>query len=215
MKIACLSDLHGILPPSDYFEEDCEILFLCGDILPLKIDQDIEKSRDWVKDVFTKWALSLPFEYIVFIAGNHDKYFEACESEIFSMFSGASKIKYLCNSGITHIDSYGKTFKIYGTPYCIDYGSWSFMYSEEELERKYSEIPVGLDILLTHDSPLNISENRSLKDSVIRTRPRYVIHGHHHMSSHDRQDLGASCVYNVSLVNGNYEPIFKPLYLYI
>ena len=40
MKVAVISDLHGHLPiyPSPYWEgiEECELLLICGDILPLR-----------------------------------------------------------------------------------------------------------------------------------------------------------------------------------
>ena len=56
MKIACISDLHGnlIQYPSKYWDglEECEVLFICGDILPLKIQYNMPKSREWLLTEF-------------------------------------------------------------------------------------------------------------------------------------------------------------------
>lgn len=80
MKIAVISDLHGYLPiyPSKYWDgiEECEILLICGDILPLNIQTNMPKSRDWLIVDFKLWAYDLPVEKVYIIAGNHDFWFE-------------------------------------------------------------------------------------------------------------------------------------------
>ena len=80
MTIAVISDLHGNLPiyPSKYWEgiEECELLLICGDILPLSIQSNMPRSRDWLIEDFKPWAASLPVEQVYFIAGHHDFWFE-------------------------------------------------------------------------------------------------------------------------------------------
>lgn len=75
MTISCISDLHGYLPiyPSPYWEgiEECELLLICGDILPLHCQSKAIESRLWLIDEFKPWAASLPVEQVFFIAGNH------------------------------------------------------------------------------------------------------------------------------------------------
>lgn len=75
MTISCISDLHGHLPiyPSSYWEgiEECELLLICGDILPLNIQMDMTASQKWLIEEFKPWAAELPVEQVVFIAGNH------------------------------------------------------------------------------------------------------------------------------------------------
>lgn len=75
MKIASISDLHGnlITYSSTYWKglEECEVLFICGDIIPLNIQTNMEASKTWLTDKFKSWALELPVEKIFFIAGNH------------------------------------------------------------------------------------------------------------------------------------------------
>ena len=49
----------------------------------------------------------------------------------------------------------------------------------------------------------------------LEKNPKLVLHGHLHTSNHSREILGLSDVYNTSLVNEQYEPVFKPLYLFV
>lgn len=75
MKICSISDLHGNLEkyPSDYWKglDECEILFICGDIIPLDIQTNMDASKIWLIYEFKSWALELPVEKIYFIPGNH------------------------------------------------------------------------------------------------------------------------------------------------
>ena len=229
MKIAALRDLHGILPEASFFEDDAEILILCGDILPLGIDQKIPESRDWFKNDFIGWRKTLPFKKVIFIAGNHDFYCELCSEELKDMFSEHSDTTYLHNSGLEYIsEDNGKVYKIFGTPYCKIFGNWSFMREEWVLKGIFSKIPEGLDILITHDAPYGVSDQVGfgsyyvkhaggfeLKEAILEKNPKLVLHGHLHTSNHSREILGLSDVYNTSLVNEQYEPVFKPLYLFV
>lgn len=222
MKIAVLSDLHGILPENNFFEEDAEILVLCGDILPLEIDQNIPESRKWFENDFKEWRKTLKFDTVIFIAGNHDFYCELNKDELENMFSPHSDTIYLHNTGINYLSISGKKYKIFGTP------SWSFMRESWTLKELYEKIPENLDLLICHDAPYGASDQigfgtyyekhvggHELKDAIMEKRPRYVVHGHIHTSNHEREVIGVSDIYNTSLVNEQYEPVFKPLYLYI
>lgn len=71
MKCICLSDLHGtLLPGEDYFEP-CELVCLCGDIVPLNVQANSRKTRQWLINEFKPWCESLPCDKVIFIAGNH------------------------------------------------------------------------------------------------------------------------------------------------
>lgn len=75
MKIAVMSDLHGILPEreSSYFDDfdGVELLLICGDIMPLSIQHNMLESREWMSLSFIPWVKSLNVKQTVFIAGNH------------------------------------------------------------------------------------------------------------------------------------------------
>lgn len=69
MKICVTSDLHGILPK---IEEPCEVVLICGDIMPLRMQRNIPQSEKWLKTTFAEWVNNLPCESVIMVGGNHD-----------------------------------------------------------------------------------------------------------------------------------------------
>ena len=49
MKIAAFSDNHGWLPDN---MPKADVLVIAGDILPLDIQRDVNKSIQWLKNIF-------------------------------------------------------------------------------------------------------------------------------------------------------------------
>ncbi|HEX3804322.1 MAG TPA: hypothetical protein VHV75_15915 [Solirubrobacteraceae bacterium] len=62
------SDLHGQLPAV----EPCDVLFLAGDLVPLEVQEDDQRSKRWLSEVFARWLDEVPAAEVVGIAGNHD-----------------------------------------------------------------------------------------------------------------------------------------------
>ena len=224
MKIIAISDLHGLLPKID---EKCDVLCICGDIIPLEIQTDVYKSKNWLKTDFIAWCNSIACEHILLIAGNHDLIFEQIlHHEIMDIFLG-TKIHYLENDEV-EID--GKRF--YGTPYCHIFGNWAFMREDFHLKMIYDLIPENLDVLLIHDAPYGTSDiclqktnwttdNHigcvPLRDAILEKTPKLVLHGHLHSTNHNAELIEPSDtkVYNVSYVDEGYEPVYSPLVLEI
>lgn len=220
MKIIAISDLHGLLPKID---EKCDILCICGDIIPLEIQTDVYKSKNWLKTDFIEWCNSIACKYILLIAGNHDLIFEqTLHHEIMNIFLG-TKIHYLENDEI-EID--GKRF--YGTPYCHIFGNWAFMREDSHLKMIYDLIPENLDVLLIHDAPYGTSdiclqeteENDKehigcipLRDAILEKKPKIVLHGHLHSTNHNVELMENTKVYNVSILNESYNLEYPPLTL--
>ena len=67
-KICAISDIHGHLPEIP----ECDILCICGDIIPLYIQREFAQSIAWLSGPFQKWALEAPCKHVVMIWGNHD-----------------------------------------------------------------------------------------------------------------------------------------------
>lgn len=234
MKICSISDLHGNLVcyPSDYWKNlwECEVLFICGDILPLEIQHDMIKSIEWLTEEFIPWAESLPVEKVFFIAGNHDFWFERNDVAAHKLFPQSQKITYLKNELVEYISSQdSKTYKIFGSPYCKPFGLWAFMRSADLLIKKFNEIPENVDILFTHDAPYGTSDvcfdskwskgehigNHQLRDIIIDRKPRYNFHGHLHSSNHEEELLGETKVYNTSILDERYLIMYDPLIIRI
>ena len=230
MKIAVISDLHGYLPmyPSLYWEgiEECELLLVCGDILPLRVQTNMRESLNWLVVDFRPWAISLPVKQIYFIAGNHDFYCEKNDKTMHEIFSCSDKVTYLKNEYVDYISTQDfKVYRIFGTPYCHQFGNWAFMRDDETLTKKFNQIPANVNILISHDAPYGVSDIcfqgfssdkghigcLELRDAIIEHKPKYNFHGHLHSSNHGEEILGETKVFNTSILDESYNLIYKPL----
>lgn len=234
VRTTVISDLHGNLPTLS----ECDLLCICGDVVPLNIQKDMTKSKAWFNDTFAKWINKLDCRKVIMIGGNHDQWLEQASDVDITMLEYNTKyrLKYLRNESYETMG-----IKIYGTPDCHIFGNWSFMYSDEKLKEKYENIPENLDILLIHDAPSNmydvgtIMENDShqdvgckvLHDAIIKKKPRYTFCGHIHSGNHhltevfvqpndlDRNAEYITTIANVSLLDESYTLRNKPLTLNI
>ena len=72
MRIIALSDIHGQLP---VISESAEVMFICGDIIPLKMQNNYPQSLKWLREEFIPHFNNMSVEQIYLIAGNHDFFF--------------------------------------------------------------------------------------------------------------------------------------------
>ena len=223
IKICAMSDLHGYLPEV----KPCDLVLICGDIVPLRIQGRTKDSYKWFSTEFKEWAIDLPCDKVIFIAGNHELTFPNHYNDYKQLFYNDSKVTYLCHEGYIYKGPDGKEYSIFGTPYCKEFGNWAFMLSDPELEERYSEIPENLDILITHDAPYGVSDvllqkeckwatgehigNVPLRNAIIQKCPKYVFHGHLHSTSHEFELLENSKVVNCSLKDEFYNVLYKPI----
>lgn len=158
MIIAATSDTHGYLPAID---REFDLLLLPGDICPVYNHSYIVQAK-WTKTKFVEWVKSLPYAHpwsrVVLTPGNHDFFFEETNraelNEIENMCEG--RLKILCHDMFVFeypVSDGTDSLTIFGTPYCSIFGRWAFMVNDETLEKKFSQIPEGVDILMSHDSP--------------------------------------------------------------
>lgn len=68
MRVCAISDLHGFLPEI----EPCDLLLICGDIMPLNIQSNMPASEKWLDEVFIPWIDNQPIDQAILIAGNHE-----------------------------------------------------------------------------------------------------------------------------------------------
>lgn len=228
MKICATSDLHGILPKI----ESCELVLICGDIVPLRMQRNIPQSEKWLKTTFADWVKSLPCDLVIMVGGNHDFAIANMYQDFHKQYHilklpTNGKLVLLENTKCTYMDSVGKTYTIWGTPFCKPFGNWAFMYEPETLIKAYETMPEYCDIVLSHDAPelcglgkihqgsqegVNAG-NSWLADEMFRKHPKYTFCGHIHSGEHELQSFDDMKMANVSLVDETYSETFKPLYL--
>lgn len=225
-----MSDLHGTLLPVDTIEP-CELVCICGDIVPLKYQASSHKTKSWLRNKFKSWCEELQCDKVIFIAGNHDIFLKDLEF-MYSVFPKDKKITYLFHEGYEYQSKDGKTYSIFGTPYCKIFGNWAFMDTDERLTELYEDIPENLDILLSHDAPYGVSDiilqedcpwydgkthigNKPLSKEILRKAPKIVLHGHLHSTSRIFEEWGYSKVANCSIKDERYDPVYDPLILEI
>lgn len=204
MTVYAISDLHGHLPEIP----QCDLLILGGDYC---VGREPAEQLDFLHGPFRNWLSRIKARYIVGIAGNHDHIFEESPGLVDNL-----PWYYLRDRGL---DIEG--IKIYGTPWAPKFGKWAFMKEDEQLALIYSQIPEGLDILITHAPAYGILDksvygdhcgSRQLRERIREVIPDTVICGHIH-ESFGIYDDGATRYFNVSHVNKEMDPRNKPVYI--
>lgn len=224
MKITAISDLHGNLIDI----EPCDTLLICGDISPLEIQRDYIQMTKWFFNEFQKWIINLPCDRVILTPGNHDFWFEKMITQPQTYLF--DKLTILINGEVNiYSGADDKYYKIYGTPYCKEFGNWAYMPGNTKLPDLYKKIPENVDILICHDSPLvghvgNIMEQKSkdypygvpagniyLFNEIAEKDPKYVLSGHIHSGDHSLQKYLNTKYANVSILDESYSIKYKPL----
>ena len=223
MKICAISDMHGL---QEFVHiNECDILCICGDIVPLKMQRNTPQSLSWFKKQFIPWCEKQPCKQIYLVAGNHDFFMENNDKELNDALR-STKIIYLNNQSAEYLDEEtGKLYTLWGSPLCHIFGNWAFMYNPEYEKGQFDKMPKNCDIVITHDAPYGTSDicfesiwnnkdhigNLELTEVVEEKQPKLLLHGHLHSSNHECEMLGDTKVYNVSVVNEKYLINYKPL----
>lgn len=204
MIIDCISDLHGYFPNM----EGGDLLIIAGDLTEQDTTRDLE--------LFSHWLDRQDYEKKVFIGGNHDNLLsKICSYE-------AKEVVYLFDDGT---DFCG--LKIWGSPWVKSFHGMNprckafTVGTEEGLASSWDRIPEETDILITHCAPFGIFDKNgrgdhvgspSLRNAVLnRIKPLLHVFGNIHEWGGSRSDLISSIFVNSSHVNGDYEPVNKPV----
>lgn len=193
MKIVFISDTHEQhnklvnLPEAD-------MIIHGGDITNRGKVQEV--------DEFIEWFASLNYKYKIFIAGNHDFYFEN-----YAWYEIQKRLPegmyYLCNSGV-EIEG----IHIWGSPITPTFYNWAFLRERgAEIRREWESIPSeNLDILTTHGPPAKVLD-RCINGSIVgcedllakieEVKPKYHLFGHIH------EGYGIKETKNTTFINGS------------
>ncbi|MBL7817198.1 MAG: metallophosphatase domain-containing protein [Saprospiraceae bacterium] len=163
---------------------------------------------------FLEWFSVQPHQYKVFIAGNHDFYFENTKPEIIAKMIPENVI-YLNDSGVTI-----EGIKIWGSPIQPWFYDWAFNRRRgTDIRKHWDLIPNDTDILITHGPAyMRLDKTVSgqnvgcmdLLTAIRRTQPQFHICGHIHEAYGVQKD-GLTTYINASVLNLRYELMNKPI----
>lgn len=229
LNILAAADLHD----GGFMDIDlsyCDMVLLAGDICPERVmgprlwDWRYEggyiSKLQWLERLFLPWCESHPNVEFVMTLGNRDVF---VREKPLDQIAWPKNVHCLIDEEIEI-----KGLKIYGTPWVQIKdellkeglpGKGVFEVTPEELRKKFSSIPSGLDILISHatpaytDSGIDLAKNRAgeevrygsqeLTVAIQRTNPKVVLCGHIHSKSHRVARLELGCkseIVNVSCV---------------
>lgn len=229
IKMCAISDLHGQLPEIRY---EVDILCICGDIVPCKIQYDFDKSLEWLRNEFYNWVKESPVEAVVMTWGNHDFIGERLyEDGITNMseyiFGQNSNIHILIDQA-TEVQG----IRFYGTPWCPNLSGWAFYGPSSFLKERFAKIPYNTNILLTHCPPNHGQQGvvlqpgwdylknfgcSELEDAIqkifaLKSTSTFIFGGHIHSGNHQTEVEGGYIYHNVSLLDENYNMTYEPYY---
>lgn len=211
MIIDCISDLHGKYPQL----EGGDLLIVAGDLTGIDSFQGYLTLQRWLNEQ--------EYSEKIIIGGNHDTRLQNT----------------LISDDLLYESSYlldlGKEFeglKIWGSPWTLKFEGQNphamafALDTEEQLSQKWNLIPENIDILVTHSPAYGVLDkvnNRwksgirvgstSLKDRVMKIKPKLHVFGHIHGSyGKIESSLEFPTIFvNASHVTEDYEPLNKPI----
>lgn len=215
-NILLTSDIHtsGI---SGVDTAGASIVIIAGDIMGGGMDSD-DAGFGYLESEFFPWCRKNGDKQIVITAGNHDKF-------LFRMWAKGEKIDWPKN--VTYLidrEVSVNGIRMYGTPWCTKNREGRFEGTDRDLAERFSKIPKGLDILISHTPPYIPGEkidysdkvgvhegSKELTEEIIKKKPRLVVCGHIHGGDRTVLKYGETTIMNVARVHTDRsKESFKP-----
>lgn len=204
MKICAISDTHG---KHDKLKiSECDILLHAGDFTG--------SGQVWETKSFLEWFSKQDAKYKIFCSGNHDFLDEENPRMFKLMLDEYPDITYLRDE-MVEVEG----LKIYGRPWTPTFYNWAFMADRgsPKMASTLSIIPSKIDILLTHGPAKGILDSvrgeqvgcEDLLNELERIQPKYMIFGHIHEESGEKEVNGIKHI-NASVLNDFYRLKFIP-----
>ena len=203
MRFVAISDTHDKhqfdLPPGD-------VILHAGDVSSRGLKAEVERFLDWFS--------GLDYAYKIFIAGNHDFFFEnAPASEIQALIP--DNLIYLNDSGV-EIEG----IKIWGSPIQPWFYDWAFNRQRgPAIQKHWDLIPEDSDIVITHGPVFGIHDRTAsgqlvgcedLLPVIQRIAPKVHLCGHIHEAYGTRQ-VGETLYINASILDLRYTIAHDPV----
>ncbi len=216
MQITVISDTHNqhdrirILnrPTINTLDGSGKMIIHAGDITENGTEAEV---RD-----FLRWFAKLPYQYKIFIGGNHDLFL--AENSIIKIGPMMPQgVYYLNNSGLI-VDG----IRIWGSPVTPYHLGMAFNKRPgKEIRKVWNGVPSQTDILITHGAPLGILDGgigcEDLLKRIVQIKPKYHVFGHTHCHT-GMSKIGETTFINAAIVDSpdimeipNYQIIAEPI----
>jgi len=198
MTLTCISDTHGLhrrirnIPLAD-------VLIHAGDVSKFGEEHQVLD--------FINWFSNQPHPHKIFIAGNHDFFFER-ETPTYIQKYIPKNVIFLNDSGCEI-----KGVHIYGSPITPEFYDWAFNRKRgTDINRHWKKIPENTNILITHGPPygkLDANTNQyktgceDLLKAVEKIKPKYHIYGHIH-EAYGMLETQNTTFINASILDEHY-----------
>jgi predicted phosphodiesterase len=204
MRFVAISDTHG---------QHQKLQLPAGDVLLHAGDVSRRGTAAEVAE-FMQWMASQPYAHKIFIAGNHDFFFEKTDPEV---------IQQLIPPGVTYLSDSGTQIAdipIWGSPISPWFYDWAFnRHRGAAIARHWALIPHQTQVLITHGPVWGIldatnSGHRASCEELHKTISRlslkahicgHIHEGYGHVSQQGMQ------FFNASVLNVQYQMVNPPL----
>lgn len=207
MKITFISDTHSLHHLLNI--QGGDILIHAGDISLRGQEHEILDFLDWFQEQ--------PYRYKIFVAGNHDWFFEKKTAQFISSII-PKDVFYLNDSGICI-----EGLNIWGSPIQPTFFDWAFNRKRgNEIDKHWQLIPNNTDILITHGPPFGILDKTTrgeavgcemLLKKVQEIQPKVHVFGHIH-EGYGSIEKENTIFINASVLNVRYEKRNLPVDLF-
>jgi Icc-related predicted phosphoesterase len=163
---------------------------------------------------FMNWFSDLDYEFKIFIAGNHDFYFERESTSYLKKMIPANLI-YLNDSGVTI-----NGINIWGSPITPWFYDWAFNRERGvEINKHWKLIPKNTDVLVTHGPPAGILDQvnadrgvgcEDLLKRINSIKPKVHVFGHIH-EAYGSEVSGYTKFINASILDEKYQIANEPI----
>ncbi len=207
MKIAAISDTHG---RRGWTIPSCDVFIHAGDFTAYG---STPETVNLINDIQERMLLG-DIGHVLITPGNHDKAFWEELNRVKSFITNPN-IHILIDQGI-EID--GKYF--WGSPWTPVFFDWWFMAEENKLQDIYLQMPVNLDVLITHGPPYGILDpgyqadhvgSHSLLDAINSRNVKHHVFGHLHGAGGQNLTSNNTQFHNVAACNDAYKLKNNPL----
>ena len=209
ISIACISDTHGAVLEVENLPKT-DLLLIAGDITKRGCHREFVEFANQVKT----WSGN--FGQIVYVPGKHDIAIERYPQKYTDILHEASSnFNVLIHDDIKIYDLH-----IWGTPYSRYSQDWAFSIKNKQRKHLISQIPRGIDILVSYSPPYLIMDNEKnsngfyysngckyIRNAVEAIKPQLHVFG----GSHENQgtlsiNRGSTTCINASYISAYDRP---------